>query len=207
VVVLVSLPDRGVSSQINQTPPPEKKSKRPALYAAIAVTIAVIVVGAVMISSPIHTIHSNLLQPSIHLGYIPLKTLENITRTNLTEVKSSYNNTNSKALVLKGEEVLYNSSSGGHIMIIAEQFNGTQTAYNFYMHTVKTAFANVSKSYVIIANNTFNGFNFTTGVISFSGLYEGLSFGYRNSFYFLVYDWQIPANLNEVAQQQILTMT
>jgi len=180
--------------------------KKHAMYITIAVIIVVIVIGGVIILSPVHTTRSNPPQPSIHLGYISLKTLENITKTNLTEAKSYFNNTNSND-VLKGEEVLYNSSSGGHIMIIAEQFNSTQTAYNFYIYTVKTAFANVSKSYVTIANSTFNGFNFTTGIISFSGLYEGLSFGYRNSFYFLVYDWQIPANLNELTQQQILTMT
>jgi len=180
--------------------------KKHAMYITIAVIIVVIVIGGVIISSPAHTTRSNPPQPSIHLGYISLQTLENITKTNLTEFKSSFNNISSYG-ILKGEEVIYNSSSGGRIMILAEQFNSTQTAYNFYMHTVKTAFANISKSYITITNSTFNGFNFATGIISFSGLYEGLSFGYRNSFYFLVYDWQIPANLNELTQQQILTMT
>ncbi len=198
-----SSPDQVIQDQNKHIPPPKQKSKKPIFYAVIAVVIVVIIVAAVMVDFQSH----KEISSTIHLGYIPLKTADNITGTNLTFVERSYNNSQGYTII-KSKEILYNSSSGGHIIIILLQFSNASEANDFYNSEMHNAFSNFSQSYITVTNNTYRGFNYTNGLISFSNLYEGISLGHDGSFFFMVYDINIPiSNFNELTQEQIFAMT
>lgn len=193
--------DQGKQEQNNIISPP--KSKKTILYAVMVVVIVVIIVTSVMIVFQYHKQTST----TIHLGYIPLKTADNVTRTNLTEIVRSYNNPLGYAII-GSKEILYNSSSGGHIILVVLQFSNASGANNFYNSEIRFTFSNSSKSSITVTNNTLRGFNYTNGVISFAGLYEGISLGHDGSFFFMVYDLNIPIdNFNALIQDQIFAMT
>lgn len=165
--------------------------------------IVVIVVTSVMIVFQYHKQNST----TIHLGYIPLKTADNVTRTNLTETVISHTNLTGYAII-GSKEILYNSSSGRQIIIVAIQFSNASGANDFYNSEISPAFSNISKSSITVTNNTFRGFNYTNGVLSFAGLYEGISFGHYSSFFLGVFDLNIPiSNFNALVQDQIFAMT
>lgn len=180
---------------------PKPRMKKSILFTIIAVIVVVIVVVAVsiIIYKPSSSPSSSA---STHLAFIPINKVENLTGTTLTQSTVSYSGTSTYAIT-KGEITYYNSSSGGHIMIMVAQFSNVSEASNFYKTEISTA----SKTTSLI-NSTFNGFNYAYKSVSFSDLYEGLAIGHNGQFVFLILDINIPiSNFNALIQYQITAMT
>ncbi|MCW1311767.1 MAG: hypothetical protein QXJ93_02860 [Candidatus Rehaiarchaeum fermentans] len=175
--------------------PQKPKLKRSILFTIIAVIVVVVVVVAVAI----------IILPSSsgpHFGFVSNSTANEITGTTLTQSSISYVPPSGYSIT-KGEEMFYNSSSGGHIMIIVVQFSNTSDASSFYKNEIASASLTTSLTY-----DTYNGFNYAYESQTSSSLYLGVAIGHDGQFVFLIVDVNVPiTNFNAFAQAQISAMT
>ncbi|MEM4058179.1 MAG: hypothetical protein QXZ12_05580 [Thermoplasmata archaeon] len=176
--------------------PQKPKLKRSILFTIIAVIVVVVVVVAVAI----------IILPSSssgpHFGFVSDSTANKMTGTTLTQSSIS-SVPPSGYSITKGEEMFYNSSSGGHIMIVVVQFSNTSDASSFYIKEIDTASLSTS-----LTNDTYNGFNYAYESSTYSSLYLGLAIGHDGQFVFLITDVNVPiTNFNTFAQDQISAMT
>jgi hypothetical protein len=187
---------------------PKPRLKRSVLFTIIAVIVAVVVVVAVVIiiyppssSSSSSSTHSPT--SSTHFAFVPVGTVENLTGTTLTQYTSSYSNLNT-INAIKSELTSYNSTSGGHIMIVILQFANTTECSNTYNTELKT----IASYNLTMTNSTFNGFNYVYITEWTGNYYVGESLGYSGQYLFMILDENIQLiSFNPLIQDQITAMS